>query len=317
MVPLVHHRRLLALQHRHDMPGAKALPGAINGRQHLLRRHRAVEQGARPGAVVAVAARPLQRLAEAAQQRAGPARCRLGERDHGLEPLAHHALLSFRGGRHGQPVPRPGNVLAAIQKQRVRPLAVPPGPANLLVERFRAVRHVQVDHVAHIRPVDPHAERDRRHHHDRLARPESAQRHALLHGRQPGMKRHRRQPSTPQPRAHAVRLGSAAAVDDACLPLPPAQEGQQLGRLAFLRLGRHVEVRPVKACGEHFGVRHVQRLEDVRPGARVSRGRQRHAGHAGEPLLQPGQRAVLRPELMPPGGHAVRLVNGDQRNRTP
>ena len=87
---------------------------------------------------------------------------------------------------------RLGDVLAAVQQQRVRRIAVAAGAADLLVVRLRAVRHVEVHDEAHVRPVDAHAERDRRHHDHRLARAEPRQRLALLLGFQAGMKCDRR-----------------------------------------------------------------------------------------------------------------------------
>ena len=128
-----------------------------------------------------------QLLAEARQQRTRAAGRGLGERDHLLELGAHHALLRLRRGGLRQPVPRLGDVLPAIQQQRLRRIAVAAGAADLLVVRLGAVRHVEMHDEAHVRPVDPHAEGDRRDHHHRLARAEPRQRCALRLGIQSGV----------------------------------------------------------------------------------------------------------------------------------
>ena len=79
----------------------------------------------------------------------------------------------FGGGALGQPVAGAGDVLAAVEEEGVGALAVPPCPADLLVEGFRAVRHVQVHDEADVGPVDAHAEGDGGHHDDGLAAAEA------------------------------------------------------------------------------------------------------------------------------------------------
>ncbi len=207
-----------------------------------------------------------------------------------------------------------GNVLAAIQQQGVGPVTVAPGAADLLVISFWAVRHVQVDDEAHIGPVDPHPEGDGRHHHHCLPAAEPGQRHPLLHGRQPGVERHSHQTLRLQPCRHSLRLGPAAAIHDPGLALVPGEKGEQLLQLRGLSLGGDVQVCPVKAGAEHLSVFHAERIKDVAPGPGVRGGGQGDARHAGERMAQPRQAAILRTELMPPGGYAMRLVYGDQGN---
>jgi hypothetical protein len=78
-------------------------------------------------------------------------------RERGRDPrdgLAGDAAL-------GQ-VTRRLEVLEAVEQPRVRWLAVPARAAELLVVRVGRGRRVGVQHPAHVRLVDPHAERDRR-----------------------------------------------------------------------------------------------------------------------------------------------------------
>ena len=214
-------------------------------------------------------------------------------------------------------MPGAGDVLPAIQEKRVGPVPVAPGAADLLVERFRAVRHVQVHHEAHIRPVDPHAERDGRHHDDRFPAAEPGQRHPLLHGRQPGVERQRREPVRLEPERRPLGLVAAAAIHDPGLPFVAVQECRQLLRLALLCLRRDVQVGAVEAGGEHLRLFHAQRVQDVEAGARVGRCGERDARHAGKALSDPGEAAVFRAELVPPGRNAMRLVDGEEGDALP
>ena len=58
------------------------------------------------------------------------------------------------------------DVAGAVECERVGRQPVAPGAADLLVVALDVVRHVGVADEAHVRLVDPHAERDGRHHHD-------------------------------------------------------------------------------------------------------------------------------------------------------
>src|SRR3546814_6404577 len=64
---------VLARQHRLDMPRAKALSGAIDRRQQLLREHRRIDLSRRIEANVAITAAFGRMLAEMAQQQGAAA----------------------------------------------------------------------------------------------------------------------------------------------------------------------------------------------------------------------------------------------------
>ena len=170
----------LAAQHRDDVQRAEQLIGAIHRRQHLLRLHRRIHHQRRRGAVVAMAARLRQR-----PRRSTPATTACGRSRASVSAIISSSLVRITRfcdlgrGRLRQPVARLRDVLPAVQQQRVRRIAVAPGAADLLVIRLRAVRHVEMHDEAHVRPVDPHAEGDRRNHHHRLAGTEPRQRRAL------------------------------------------------------------------------------------------------------------------------------------------
>ena len=136
-----------------------------------------------------------------------------------------------------EPVPGLGDILATIKQQCVSRIAIPPGATDLLVIGFRAVRHIQMHDEPHIRPVDAHAERDGRHHHQRLSGTEPHQRLALVRRIETGVKRQRRKSLFIQFRRDAFGFCSAAAIDNPALSLLPLEEVEQLRRLADLRCG--------------------------------------------------------------------------------
>jgi hypothetical protein len=58
----------------------------------------------------------------------------------------------------------------------------------------------------------------------------------------------------------------------------------------------------------------LQPLDDLGPGLRIGSGGQRDARHAGKPLVQHRQLDIFGAEVVPPLRHAVRLVDGEERD---
>ena len=131
---------------------------------------------------------------------------RLGQRDHLLQLRPHHPFLRVRRGRLRQPMPRLGDVLAAKQQSVSARVAIPPGPADLLVVGLGAIRHIQMHDKADIRPVDAHAESDRRHHDQRFAGAEAGAGLPACARIEPGVKRHGGKAFFAQFRRHAFGL---------------------------------------------------------------------------------------------------------------
>ena len=96
-----------------------------------------------------------------------------------------------------------------------------------------------------------------------------------------------------------------------------ADEVQQL--TARLSLGHYpvVDVGAVKARHEMTRLLQAQPVRDLGAGGLGGGGGQRDAGHLGPALVQPGQGEVVGPEVVPPLGYAVRLVDGEQGHRAP
>src|SRR5439155_11825741 len=103
MAELAQPLALAAHQHLGQVRGAEALAGAIDARQRLLRRDRAVEAGDRLQAGVAIAAGLAALLAEIIEQHLAAATRGLAEADQRVElaPLDLLLLLGqLRGFRH-------------------------------------------------------------------------------------------------------------------------------------------------------------------------------------------------------------------------
>ena len=212
-------------------------------------------------------------------------------------------------------MPSLGDVLPAEQHQGFGYFAVAAGAADLLVIGLGAVGHIQMHDIADIGAVHAHAEGNGCDDDDRLTGAEATQRVPLVLRIEAGMERHRRIPLVPQPFRHSLRLRSAAAINDAAIALVPADEVQKLGGFTQLRRRRQMQVGAVEAGEEHPRVVESQGGEDVLPRARVSGRGQGDSRHIREQVRQAGKLADLRPEFMTPLRDAMRLINGDNRDR--
>ena len=141
--------------------GPKALPGAIGAGQQFLRDDLAVAQLRRRQAVVAIAAFWwLERLAEISEQAGAPAVRGFGQTDQRLQLGNRDALERFRAGGLLDHAPVLHDIRQAIRHPGAGWLAVAPRAPGLLIIGFDAFRQIEMRHEAHVRFIDPHAERD-------------------------------------------------------------------------------------------------------------------------------------------------------------
>jgi hypothetical protein len=127
-----------------------------------------------------------------------------------------------------------------------------------------------------------------------------------------------RNPALAQGRGDLLGLAPSGDVDDPGLRgrLHGVEQRAQLalGRLlAVEALDRQADVRPVEAADEDARVAHRQPLDDLIPDGRRRRGGEREDGRAPEGLGHRAELEVLRPEVVPPLGDAVGLVDDQQR----
>ena len=83
------------------------------------------------------------------------------------------------------------------------------------------------------------------------------------------------------------------------------------------RADRVADVRPVEPGQDQPVGGNAELDQDVGAGLRVGGGGQAEARYVGKTIEQRAQQAIVGPEIMAPFGHAMRLVDGDQRQRRP
>ena len=195
-----------------------------------------------------------------------------------------------------------------------RRLAVPPAPADLLVVGVERGGRRGVQHEPHVGLVDAHPERRGGHDHVHLARPEPVL-HLLADAAfQPGVVRPRPHPALGQRLGDHDALLAGRAVDE-----PGAgQLGRALDHLAAAQVGIRVPVRAQVQLGPVEGDHHLavlaqaEPLDDVRADRRCRGGGQRGHRRVPEAFDHVAQAQVVGPEVVPPLGDAVGLVDHEQ-----
>ena len=173
-------------QHIDDVGGAEPLAGPDDRFNRLARRLRAVGHGRRVEADIAVAA-SVRALAEVAQERPAPALHGLAIGQQRIEPAAVHALAVLAGSAVLDEAPPHADVVETVEQRGVGGRAVAPGPAEFLIVGLDRGGQVDVDDIAHVRLVDPHAEGDGRGHHDPGLGEEAIEQHPPGAGLETGM----------------------------------------------------------------------------------------------------------------------------------
>ena len=313
--------RLLAEQDVDHVTRAEPLPPltleAEHGGQEFLGGHRPVPRLRRHEAGVAVAAGGTV-LAEVAKELAAAALDCLAQGQHGVEVGAHAPAMSVAALGGIDQLPLLHDIGKAIGEPGGGGQAVTAGPAGLLVVPLNRLGQVQVGHVAHVRLVDAHAERDGGDHGDTVL----AQETRLVRGPGPrveaGVVRQRLDPVRRQELSRLLDGSPGQAVHDARVSgVLGAQQLQQLPLGLVLGRDAVADVRPVEAGHEAARPIQVQPLRDLGPG-RLGGGRgQRDAGHMGPALVQGGEGEIVGPEVVPPLGDTVRFVDGEQGHGAP
>ncbi|MNK83643.1 hypothetical protein D3C87_1034630 [compost metagenome] len=201
----------------------------------------------------------------------------------------------------------------------VRRFAVSPSTARFLVIGLDGAGQVVMQHQAHVRLVDAHAEGVGGHHdpgparHERVLRPVSR---GVIHA---GVVGSGGNPLGGQVFGDGFDGFSGGRVDDAG-PLHVCDNLAHLGELggfAARRADHVAQVRPVEAGDEDRRVLEAQLLDDVLADFRSGgRGGREHRGPPQEGEGIP-EAQVVGPEVVAPLGETVRLVDGQARNRHP
>ena len=300
------------------MSGAEAAAQAVDGLEQARHRarggvtlHRLAEADVARAAIVA-----LVGLAEVRHERAMAAHRLLAERVH-LAQLAQGARRR-RGAVRGEHRLPQAVVAAADQQQALRLQPVAARAARLLLVVLQRFRHAGMDHVAHVRAIDAHAECDRRHDDVGPLVDERLLVGAALVVRQPRVVAQRAEAPPPERRGQLVHLAAADAVDDAGLIPMPVDRGGHLREAVGARAHAVDEVRTVERADEDQRVPQPQLRDDVVAHGRRRRGRVGVDGERGIRVAQDAELTVLRPEVVAPLADAVRFVHRDEgRLRAP
>ena len=311
--------RLLAEQDVDHLARAELLaPLALepdHGRQQLLRGQRAVPGLRRREARVAVAAL-AGLLPEVAEHLRAAALDRLAESQHRVQVgrlAAPVRQVTFGGVDQ---LAQQDDVLQAVGHPGGRGQAVPSGPAGLLVVALHGPGQVEVGDEAHVGLVDAHAERDRGDHEQAIIAEEPC-----LVGPPGGRVEARVVGEGLDPAAHQELRGRldrrpGQAVDDArAAGVLGLDQPEQLPPRLVLRNDAVLDIWAVEARDEMPRPGEVQPLRDLGARRVRRRRRERDARHRRPALVQRGQLQVVGPEVVSPLGHAVRLVDGEQRDR--
>ncbi len=195
-------------------------------------------------------------------------------------------------------------------------VAVAAGAPDLLRVRLEALRQVVVVDVANVRLVDPHPERDRRDD-DRLRRG----RPPLLHGdpilrAHAGVIRTSRKTRAGQERGDSDRRPLKGHVHDRRPGRTLAQplHEQAVALAGSDRCRQQSQVRPVEACDDRIRFFDPETRADVRDDGRRCRCSEREHAFGCELACPLGELEIVGPEVVPPLGDAVRLVDGEERD---
>ena len=109
-------------------------------------------------------------------------------------------------------------------------------------------------------------------------------------------------------------LFARAAIDDAGFAFVLAEEIEQLAARVGFFANAVADVGAVEAGDEHARGAEIEPGEDFGARRGVGGGGERDARHVGKAFVQGRQAEIFRAEIVPPLRHAVRFVDGEQRD---
>ena len=251
-------------------------------------------------------------LSEIIQEDSSSADSRFGVFFHSSQFFQIHRFLSafFAERTEGD------DICHRIEQYRIGRSAVSSGSSYLLIETLDALRHVVVNHPAHVALVDTHSEGDGSAHHFYLVHLETFLYRGSLLGGESGMIGFCLYAMLLQSLCHHLRILAREAVDNACLVWATGDE--MVNEFQFLLLRTFLahgetEVGTVETAYEGLAVQ-MQLVDDVLSGNLIGCSRERHHRHAIEFLVQESELGILRTEVVSPLTDTVGFINGEERN---
>ncbi len=151
---------------------------------------------------------------------------------------------------HQKPVDH--HILRRIEQDTLCPLSVPSGPSGLLIIILQTLRHIIVDHITHIRLIDPHAKSVGRHHHRTLIIDKIILAAFAFHARKSGMVLRHRHTFAAQFLIEGIYIFPGRTVDDTALRLMFPHIIHDIAVLMPDRLHCKVEIPAVKSCHQYL-----------------------------------------------------------------
>ena len=250
-------------------------------------------------------------LAKVAQQHGAAAAGRLDQARQRIETFSLACLPPAFD--LGDARPGGGEIARGPQHDRQGRIPIAARPAGFLIIGLDRFRDPDMGDEADVGLVDPHAECDRRDHHHVFRRHEGCLVvRALFLGQTRMVGAHLPSGFIRQFGRQFLRLAASGDVDD-------ARTRTLLHQMRDLAHGRGTvidlvtDVRPIEARQHEPVGRNAELRQHVLARALVRRRRQREAGNGCKAVEQGQQPAIVGAEIVPPFGHAMRFVDGEQR----
>ena len=201
------------------------------------------------------------------------------------------------------------HIAPRVEEQTIGRQPIAPRASGFLVVALDVFRQIGMDHVAHVRFVDPHAEGDGGANDLQVV----AQKLFLVARPflrlEPRMVRRRLDPRLAERRSHRLRHPPRLRVNNPRLIGPLPHELHHLRRSLGLWNNAVIQIRTIEAREKNFGIPQFQLRADVLPHPRGGRGGEGEKRESGETLAHLAQTPVFRTEVVTPFADAMRLVD--------
>ena len=240
----------------------------------------------------------------------------LAQREHGVEMLSEPSSMGGVAVRRVDHAALLHDVLEPVGEPCRGGQAVTPSAPGLLVVPLDGLGKIEVGDEANVGFVDAHAERDGGDDDEPVLAEETrlvVRPHAVVEA---GVVRDGWDPVVVEELGGLLDRCPRQAVDDAGVTLVLAAEKiKQLTGRVGLPDDAVLDVGPVEGGDEVPGVVELEARCDLGVRRLGRRGRQRNPRYVRPPLVEVGEHEVLRPEVVAPLRHAMRFVDGEERDR--
>ncbi len=200
-----------------------------------------------------------------------------------------------------------------IEEHGIRPLAIAPGPARLLVVRLQRRRQIDMHHKPHIRLVNAHSKRIRGYDHTHLVLNPLLLRISATPGIHAPMIPRCRNPLVLQPVGPHLHVAPSRRIHDAASGHTVQHVAQLVALVGRLKDRPH-QIWTIKALHDDLRVLQVEQVLHVGAHLGGCCCRNRQHGRITKRLASRGDLFVVGAEMMPPLTYAVRLVHRQQRH---